>query len=73
MIRNSRRTGLGVHLPRRCGRNARKKKSKRKDYNSMADDISHVIQLALAPVFLLAVIGAFVNAFASRLSRIFLA
>jgi len=35
------------------------------------NDISHVIQLAVAPVFLLAGIGAFVNACASRLSRIF--
>ena len=35
------------------------------------DDISQVIQLAVAPVFLLAGIGAFVNAFASRLGRIF--
>jgi len=34
-------------------------------------DISHVIQLAVAPVFLLAGIGAFVNAFAGRLGRIF--
>lgn len=34
-------------------------------------DISQVIQLAVAPVFLLAGIGAFVNAFASRLGRIF--
>lgn len=33
-------------------------------------DISHVIQLAVAPVFLLAGIGAFINAFAGRLSRI---
>lgn len=37
----------------------------------MATDISHVIQLAVAPVFLLAGIGAFVNAFATRLGRIF--
>lgn len=37
----------------------------------MASDISHVIQLAVAPVFLLAGIGAFVNAFAGRLARIF--
>jgi len=36
-----------------------------------APDISHVIQLAVAPVFLLAGIGAFVNAFAGRLGRIF--
>lgn len=34
-------------------------------------DIAHVIQLAVAPVFLLAGIGAFVNAFAARLGRIF--
>ena len=34
-------------------------------------DISHVIQLAVAPVFLLAGIGAFINAFAMRLGRIF--
>jgi MFS family permease len=33
-------------------------------------DISHVIQLAVAPVFLLAGIGAFVNAFAGRLARV---
>lgn len=37
----------------------------------MTTDISHVIQLAVAPVFLLAGIGAFVNAFAGRLGRIF--
>ena len=37
----------------------------------ISDDISHVIQLAVAPVFLLAGIGAFVNAFAARLARIF--
>jgi hypothetical protein len=36
-----------------------------------ASDISHVIQLAVAPVFLLAGIGAFINAFAGRLGRIF--
>lgn len=35
------------------------------------NDIAHVIQLAVAPVFLLAGIGAFVNAFAARLGRIF--
>lgn len=34
-------------------------------------DIAQVIQLAVAPVFLLAGIGAFVNAFAARLGRIF--
>ena len=34
-------------------------------------DISHVIQLAVAPVFLLAGIGAFINAFSTRLGRIF--
>lgn len=37
----------------------------------MTSDISHVIQLAVAPVFLLAGIGAFVNVFATRLGRIF--
>lgn len=36
-----------------------------------ASDISQVIQLAVAPVFLLAGIGAFINAFAARLGRIF--
>jgi len=35
------------------------------------NDIAHVIQLAVAPVFLLAGIGAFINAFATRLGRIF--
>ena len=35
------------------------------------DDVSQVIQLVVAPVFLLAGIGAFINAFASRLGRIF--
>lgn len=34
-------------------------------------DISQVIQLAVAPVFLLAGIGAFINAFSTRLGRIF--
>jgi hypothetical protein len=34
-------------------------------------DISHVIELAVAPVFLLAGIGAFTNVFAVRLGRIF--
>jgi len=34
-------------------------------------DISHVIQLAVAPVFLLAGIGAFTNVLAVRLGRIF--
>jgi hypothetical protein len=34
-------------------------------------DISYIIQLAVAPVFLLAGIGAFINAFAGRLGRIF--
>ena len=33
-------------------------------------DISHVIQTVMAPVFLLVGIGAFINAFAGRLSRI---
>ncbi|MDD3518115.1 MAG: DUF2721 domain-containing protein [Chromatiales bacterium] len=37
---------------------------------SMVSDISHVIELAVAPVFLLAGIGAFINAFAGRLARI---
>ncbi len=37
----------------------------------MLTDISHVIQLAVAPVFLLAGIGAFVNAATGRLARIF--
>ena len=36
-----------------------------------SSDISQFIQLAVAPVFLLAGIGAFINAFASRLGRIF--
>jgi hypothetical protein len=36
-----------------------------------AGEISHVIQLAVAPVFLLAGIGAFINAFAARLGRVF--
>lgn len=39
--------------------------------DSDASSISQAIQLAVAPVFLLAGIGAFVNAFASRLGRIF--
>lgn len=34
-------------------------------------EIIELIQLAVAPVFLLAGIGAFINAFASRLGRIF--
>lgn len=33
-------------------------------------DIAHVIQTVMAPVFLLVGIGAFINAFAGRLSRI---
>jgi len=45
-------------------------KSKTMDPVSSAD-ISHVIQLSVAPVFLLAGIGAFINAFAGRLGRIF--
>lgn len=36
-----------------------------------ASDISYVIQLSVAPVFLLAGIGAFINASAGRLGRIF--
>jgi len=35
-----------------------------------ASEIASVIQLAVAPVFLLAGIGAFINAFSSRLARI---
>jgi hypothetical protein len=34
-------------------------------------DIAHVIQLSVAPVYLLAGIGAFINAFAGRLGRVF--
>jgi hypothetical protein len=34
-------------------------------------DISQLIQLVVAPVFLLAGIGAFINAFAARIGRIF--
>ena len=34
-------------------------------------DISQLIQLVVAPVFLLAGIGAFINAFAGRIGRIF--
>jgi hypothetical protein len=34
-------------------------------------DLSHVIQLAVAPVFLLAGIGAFINVLVLRLGRIF--
>jgi hypothetical protein len=34
-------------------------------------DLSHVIQLAVAPVFLLAGIGAFINVLTGRLGRIF--
>ena len=36
-----------------------------------AADISQLIQLVVAPVFLLAGIGAFINAFAGRVGRIF--
>jgi hypothetical protein len=35
-----------------------------------ATDIAHVIQLSIAPVFLLVGIGSFINVFAGRLSRI---
>jgi hypothetical protein len=35
-----------------------------------SSDLSQVIQLVVAPVFLLAGIGAFINAFAGRLGRI---
>jgi hypothetical protein len=34
-------------------------------------DLSHIIQLSVAPVFLLAGIGAFINVLAMRLGRIF--
>jgi MFS family permease len=34
-------------------------------------DLSHIIQLSVAPVFLLAGIGAFINVLAGRLGRIF--
>lgn len=37
---------------------------------TVSPDIAHVIQLAVAPVFLLAGIGAFINAFAGRLARV---
>lgn len=37
----------------------------------LTGDITQFIQIAVAPVFLLAGIGAFVNAFASRLARTF--
>jgi hypothetical protein len=37
---------------------------------SQPAEISQVIQLAVAPVFLLAGIGAFINAFANRLARV---
>lgn len=43
----------------------------RKAGGNHMNDIAHVIELAVAPVFLLAGIGAFVNAFAMRLGRIF--
>jgi hypothetical protein len=36
-----------------------------------ASDLSHIIQLSVAPVFLLAGIGAFINVLAVRLGRIF--
>jgi hypothetical protein len=34
-------------------------------------DLSYIIQLSVAPVFLLAGIGAFINVLAGRLGRIF--
>jgi len=37
---------------------------------SSAEDIAHAIQLAVAPVFLLAGVGAFLNVMTIRLSRI---
>ncbi len=37
---------------------------------SIPDDISHFIQLAIAPVFLLAGIGAFLNVMTNRLGRV---
>lgn len=37
---------------------------------SIPSDIAHIIQLAIAPVFLLAGIGAFLNVMANRLSRV---
>lgn len=37
---------------------------------SVPGDIAHVIQIAIAPVFLLAGIGAFLNVMANRLARV---
>jgi len=37
---------------------------------SIPSDIAHIIQLAIAPVFLLAGIGAFLNVMANRLTRV---
>jgi hypothetical protein len=37
---------------------------------SSATEVAHIVQLALAPVFLLAGIGAFLNACTTRLARI---
>ena len=36
----------------------------------MADDIAHIIQLAVAPVFLIAGIGALLNVLTNRLGRV---
>ena len=36
----------------------------------MLDDITHVIQVALTPVFLLSAIGALLNVFSTRLGRV---
>ena len=38
--------------------------------NGMADDIAHIIQLAVAPVFLIAGIGALLNVLTNRLGRV---
>ncbi|MEZ5953865.1 MAG: DUF2721 domain-containing protein [Hyphomonas sp.] len=37
---------------------------------AIPEDIAHVIQIAIAPVFLLAGIGAFLNVMANRLARV---
>ncbi len=38
--------------------------------NGMADDIAHIIQLAVAPVFLIAGIGHLLSVLTSRLGRV---
>ncbi len=38
--------------------------------NSMANDIAHIIQLAVAPVFLIAGIGALLTVLTNRLARV---